>query len=76
MAIYDKRGQIYKNQDKWMENKAYYGYQFFKGDKTRIPGVIKDFEKAIELNGNINHQLVGAYFDLIYRDNAFNKTYT
>lgn len=76
MAIYDKRGEIYKNEAKWMENKAYYGYQFFKGDKTKIPGVIKDFEKAIELNGNINHQLVGAYFDLIYRDNAFNKTYT
>jgi tetratricopeptide (TPR) repeat protein len=76
MAVYDKRGEIYKNHEKWIENKAYYGYQFFKGDKTRIPGVIKDFEKAIELNGNINHQLVGAYFDLIYRDNAFNKTYT
>lgn len=76
MAIYNKRGEIYKNQTKWIENKAYYGYQFFKGDKTRIPGVIADFEKAIELNGNINHQLVGAYFDLIYRDNAFNKTYT
>ncbi len=76
MAIYDKRGELYNNESKWMENKAYYGYQFFKGDKTKIPGVIKDFEKAIELNGNINHQLVGAYFDLIYRDNAFNKTYT
>lgn len=76
MAIYDKRGELFNNEAKWMENKAYYGYQFFKGDKNKIPGVIKDFEKAIELNGNINHQLVGAYFDLIYRDNAFNKTYT
>lgn len=76
MAIYTKRGEIYKNEPKWIENKAYYGYQFFKSDKVRIPGVIADFEKAIELNGNINHQLVGAYFDLIYRNNAYNKAYT
>lgn len=76
MAIYNKRGEIYKNEPKWIENKAYYGYQFFKSDKTRIPAAIADFEKAIELNGNINHQLVGAYFDLIYRNNAYNKAYT
>lgn len=76
MTIYEKRGELYKNEAKWIENKAYFGYQFFKGDKERITGVIGDFEKAIELNGNINHQLVGAYFDLIYRNNAFNKAYT
>lgn len=76
MAIYNKRGEIYKNEPKWIENKAYYGYQFFKSDKTRIPVVIADFEKAIELNGNINHQLVGAYFDLVYRNNAYNQAYS
>lgn len=76
MAIYNKRGELYNNAPKWMENKAYFGYQFFKGDKTRIPGVIADFEKAVELNGNINHQLVAAYFDLIYRNYALNKAYT
>jgi tetratricopeptide (TPR) repeat protein len=76
MAIYEKRGQIYNNAEKWIENKAYFGYLFFKGDKTRIPKVVADFEKAIELNGNINYQLVAAYFDLIYRNNAFNKAYT
>jgi tetratricopeptide (TPR) repeat protein len=75
MAIYEKRGELYKNEPKWIENKAYFGYQFFKGDKERIPTVIADFEKAIELNGNINHQLVGAYFDLVYRNNAYNKAY-
>jgi tetratricopeptide (TPR) repeat protein len=75
MAIYNKRGELYKNEPKWIENKAYFGYQFFKGDKERIPAVISDFEKAIELNGNINHQLVGAYFDLVYRNNAYNKAY-
>jgi tetratricopeptide (TPR) repeat protein len=76
MAIYTKRNEIYNNEAKWIENKAYYGYQFFKSDKTRIPAAIADFEKAIEVNGNINHQLVGAYFDLIYRNNAYNKAYT
>lgn len=76
MAIYNKRGDLYDNQAKWIENKAYFGYLFFKGDKNKIPGVITDFEKAIELNGNINHQLVGAYFDLIYRNNVHNKAYT
>lgn len=76
MAIYNKRGELFNNTPKWIENKAYFGYQFFKGDKTRIPGVIADFEKAIELNGNINHQLVAAYFDLIYRNYALNKAYT
>ncbi|TDQ17165.1 tetratricopeptide repeat protein [Algoriphagus boseongensis] len=76
MAIYEKRGQIYNNPEKWIENKAYFGYQFFKNDKERIGGVIADFEKAIELNGNINHQLVAAYFNLIYLNNAYNKAYT
>jgi tetratricopeptide (TPR) repeat protein len=76
MAIYDKRGELYNNPQKWMENKAYFGYQFFKGDKTRIPNVIADFDKAIELNGNINHQLVQAYFDLVYRNYVYNKAYT
>ncbi|MBC6365486.1 hypothetical protein [Algoriphagus sp. AK58] len=76
MAIYTKRGELFNNTQRWIENKAYFGYQFFKSDKTRIPGVIADFEKAIELNGNINHQLVAAYFDLIYRNYAYNKAYT
>lgn len=76
MSIYEKRGELYNNESKWIENKAYFGYQFFKSDKTRIPAVVADFEKAIELNGNINHQLVAAYFDLVYRNNAYNKAYT
>lgn len=76
MAVYTKRGELFNNPQKWMENKAYFGYQFFKGDKTKVAGVIADFDKAIELNGNINHQLVQAYFDLVYRNYAYNKAYT
>ena len=29
----------------------------------------------MELNGNINHQLIAAYFDLVYRNYALNKAY-
>ena len=76
MAVYTKRGELFNNPQKWMENKAYFGYQFFKGDKTKVADVIADFDKAIELNGNINHQLVQAYFDLVYRNYAYNKAYT
>lgn len=76
MAIYNKRGELYNNATKWIENKAYFGYQFYKGDKTKIAAVIADFEKAVELNGNINFQLVGAYFDLVYRNYALNKAYS
>lgn len=76
MAIYEKRGQVYDNAPRWIENKAYFGYQFYKSNKDKIPGVVADFEKAIELNGTINYQLVAAYFDLIYRNYAYNKAYT
>lgn len=76
MAIYNKRGELYNNATKWMENKAYFGYQFFKGDKTKIAAVIADFEKAVELNGTINFQLVGAYFDLVYKNYVLNKAYS
>jgi len=75
MAVYNKRGELYNNAKKWIENKAYFGYQFYKGDKTKIAGVIADFDKAMELNGNINHQLIAAYFDLVYRNYALNKAY-
>ncbi len=76
IAIFEKRGEIYKNTSNWIENKAYFGYQFYKSNKEKIPGVVADFEKAIELNGTINYQLVAAYFDLIYRNYAYNKAYT
>jgi tetratricopeptide (TPR) repeat protein len=76
MAVYEKRGELYNNPNKWMENKAYFGYQFYKSDKTKLAGVIADFDKAIEINGNINHQLVQAYFDLIYKNYVQNKAYT
>lgn len=76
IAIYDKRNELYNNQKDWIENKAYYGYQYYKGDKDKLAGPIADFEKAMELNGTINYQLIAAYFDLIYRNYAYNKAYS
>ncbi|MDG1277568.1 MAG: hypothetical protein P8O16_09830 [Algoriphagus sp.] len=76
IAIYEKRGELFNNESNWIENKAYYGYQFYKSDKDKLKGAIADFEKAMELNGTINYQLTAAYFDLIYRNYAYNKAYT
>jgi tetratricopeptide (TPR) repeat protein len=76
LSIYSKRGEMFNNTQKWIENKAYFAYQFFKLDKTKFSDVIAEFDKAIELNGNINHQLVPAYFDLVYKNYTYNKAYT
>ncbi|REG83978.1 tetratricopeptide repeat protein [Algoriphagus antarcticus] len=76
IAIYNKRGEIYNNEKEWIENKAYYGYQYYKGNKDKLVGPIADFEKALELNGTINYQLTAAYFDLIYRNYAYHQAYT
>lgn len=76
MAIYDKRGELYNNPVKWIETKGYYGYLFYRGDKAKIPGVIADFEKAVELKGSINYQFVPAYFDLVEKNYTLNKAYT
>ncbi|MDP4655568.1 MAG: hypothetical protein NWS90_00245 [Algoriphagus sp.] len=76
MAIYDKRGELYNNAVKWIETKGYYGYLFYRGDKAKIPGVIADFEKAVELKGAINYQFVPAYFDLVEKNYTLNKAYS
>ena len=49
MAIYDKREQIYDNAPKWIENKAYFGYGFYKGTKEKLGDVVADFERAMEI---------------------------
>ncbi|MEB2773786.1 hypothetical protein SYJ56_00615 [Algoriphagus sp. D3-2-R+10] len=76
ITLYNKRGEIYNNEKEWIENKAYYGYQYYKGDKDMLKGPIADFEKAMELNGKINYQLTAAYFDLVYRNYAHHQAYT
>ena len=77
ITIYEKRGELYNNESKWIENKAYYSYGFYKGDKTKLGDVVANFEKAIELNGELSlPDLYSAYFDAVYRHNAYNKVYT
>ncbi|MFC5625396.1 hypothetical protein [Algoriphagus winogradskyi] len=76
ITLFNKRGEIYDNEKNWIENKAYYGYQYYKGDKDMLAGPIADFEKAMELNGTINYQLTAAYFDLVYRNYAYHQAYT
>lgn len=75
ITLYSKRGELYNNEAKWIENKAYYGYQFYKGDKEKIKIPIVDFEKAQELNGAISPGLTAAYFDLVRRNYLLNKAY-
>ncbi len=76
LAIYDKRGELFNNESNWIENKAYYGYQFYKDDKDKLKIAVADFEKALKLNGAINYQLVPAYFNLVYRNYAYHKAYS
>ena len=76
IALYDKRGELYDNESKWIENKAYYGYQYYKDDKEKLKIAVADFEKALDINGAINYQLVPAYFNLVYRNYAYHKAYT
>lgn len=75
ISLYSKRGELYKNEAKWIENKAYYGYQFYKADKEKLKVPITDFERAQELNGAISPGLTAAYFDLVRRNYLMNKAY-
>lgn len=76
ISIFEKRGELFNNESKWIENKAYYSYGFYKGEKTKLGDVVASFEKAIELNGELSlPDLYSAYFDAVYRHNAYNKVY-
>jgi hypothetical protein len=76
ISIYDKRGEIYNNEEKWIENKAYYAYRFYRGDKEKLADAVSMFDRALEINGTLSPTLIAAYFDLIYRNYAYNKAYT
>ena len=77
ITIFELRKEQYDNEARWIENKAYYAYNFYKNDKEKLAETIKDFDKVIELNGKFGTvNLLAYYYDLIYRHYAMNKAYT
>jgi tetratricopeptide (TPR) repeat protein len=77
MTIFDLRKEKFDNESKWIENKAYYGYQFYRGEKTKLGDALKVYDRVVEVNGTFNTiNLVAYYFDLVYRHNAYNKAFT
>jgi tetratricopeptide (TPR) repeat protein len=76
MKVYDLRKANFDNETKWIENKAYYGYQYFRDDKTKLAEAISYYERAYEVNGTINPAYTAAYFDLVRRHYLLNKAYT
>ncbi|WP_339754550.1 hypothetical protein [Algoriphagus aquimarinus] len=76
IVLYEKRGELYNNEKNWIENKAYYGYTYYKDDQDKLKEPIADFEKSMELNGTLSSNLVAAYFNLVYRNYAYHEAYT
>lgn len=77
ITIFELRKEQYDNESRWIENKAYYAYNFYKNDKEKLAETIKDFDKVIELNGKFGTvNLLAYYYDLVYRNYAMNKAYT
>ncbi|ERM84028.1 hypothetical protein P872_00540 [Rhodonellum psychrophilum GCM71 = DSM 17998] len=76
MTVFDLRKTNFDNETKWIENKAYYGYQFYRDDKTKLADAVATYDRAFEVNGTINPAYTAAYFDLVRRHYLLNKAYT
>jgi tetratricopeptide (TPR) repeat protein len=76
MKVYELRRVNFNNETKWIENKAYYGYQYFRDDKAKLAEAIGYYERAYEVNGTINPAYTAAYFDLVRRHYLLNKAYS
>ncbi|MBW3467670.1 tetratricopeptide repeat protein [Arthrospiribacter ruber] len=77
MTVFELRDKYYDNESRWAENRAYYAYNFWKGEKDKLEEALSYFDRVVEINGNFNTPtLVGAYFDLVYRHSAYNKAFT
>jgi hypothetical protein len=76
IALYDKRNELYNNEERWIENKAYYAYQYYRGDKDKVGEAAEMFERAYDIHGTLTYNLAPAYFDLVYRHYAFNNGYS
>jgi tetratricopeptide (TPR) repeat protein len=75
MTVFDKRKEFFNNESKWIENKAYYAYQFYRGDKSKLDEAVKIYDRVVEVNGTFNTiSLAAYYFDLVYRNSkAYSK---
>lgn len=71
ILLYNKRGELYNNEEKWIENKAYYAYNFYKDDQNKLKDAAAEFERAYEIHGTITHTLAPMYFNLVYRNYAY-----
>jgi tetratricopeptide (TPR) repeat protein len=76
MTVYDLRKQYFDNENRWIENKAYYGYQFYRDDKAKLAEAVGYYDRAFEVNGSINPAYTAAYFDLVRRHFLLNKAYS
>lgn len=77
ITVFNLRKENFDNETRWIENKAYYSYNYYKADKNKVGEALATFDRVVELNGNFNTiQLVAAYFDLVYRHSAYNKAFT
>lgn len=76
ITIFDLRKKNFDNEAKWIENKAYYSYQYFKTEKTKIADVLSTFDRVIEVNGEFQTvNLLAYYYDLVYKNYAYNQAY-
>ncbi len=77
MTIFGQRREKYDNEPRWIENKAYYAYSYYLSDKERVGDVVDSFDRVMEVNGTLNTPgLTAAYFNAVYRHNAYNKAFT
>ena len=76
ITIYDLRREFFNNETRWIENKAYYGYLYYRDDKNKLAEAVSFYDRAFEVNGTINPAYAAAYFDLIRRHFLLNRAYT
>ncbi|MCH7407799.1 hypothetical protein MM239_00200 [Belliella sp. DSM 111904] len=77
ITIFELREKNFGREEAWIENKAYYAYNYYRGNKSKVPAAIEIFERVIEVNGEFRTpSLLGGYYDLIYRNYALNNAYS
>ena len=76
ITLYEKRQEIYGTENRWIENKAFYAYKFYRTDPEKVADAVAIFDRILEVNDSISPHMVGYYFDLIYRNYAHNNAYT